>query len=64
MSSVPSTYKPTIPETNSSVQNGNGPQKTAGKARMRFPDTPLEPEQDKAQGGGKRAYTPGGPAGS
>jgi len=60
----PACYKPSIAETNSSVQNGHGPAHMgAGKARARYPHPPLEPDQDLVGGEGikHRAYTPGGP---
>lgn len=54
------TYK-TAPET---VNSANS--KASGKAKARFPHTPLGVSQANGQAGKakNRAYTPGGPAGS
>jgi hypothetical protein len=62
--SVPGCYKPSIKQTDSSIQGGGGnARNAAGKARARYPDPPLEPDQTLVGGGGikHRAYTPGGP---
>lgn len=64
---VPGIYKPSIKETNSSVQTGSGNSQASGKAKARYPDEPLDPYQTDEANEGKmktRAFTPGGPTGS
>lgn len=62
----PSVYDAPIHATNSSVQDGAKNAKNGGKAKARYPHSPKMPNQSTGVSSGmkRRAFTPGGPAGS